>query len=223
MCLTGDGVQAGDHPQAKPVFDLDSITLIKTAKILRDKHHFLSGRKLVDPPKLFLGAAANPFVPPYDFRPLRLAKKVEAGADFIQTQYCFDMPRIREFMARIVDQGLHKCVYILVGVGPLRSARSAEWMRANVPGVVIPDNIITRLKGVPKSAQRQEGTRICVEIIEQLRELPGVRGIHIMAYRQEELVGEIIEQAGLLALRQRNSNADAEQQTSSNLQDKPVT
>lgn len=223
LCLTGDGVQAGDHPQAKSVFDMDSITLIKTAKILRDKNHFLSGRKLVSPPKLFLGAAANPFAPPYDFRPLRLAKKVQAGADFIQTQYCFDMPRIQEFMARIVDQGLHEQVYILVGVGPLRSARAAEWMRSNVPGVVIPDDIINRLKGVPKSDQRQEGTRICVDIIGQLREIPGVSGIHVMAYRQEELVREIIEKSGLLALRQLNMQVDEYQQTSNDLGYKRTT
>ncbi len=197
LCLTGDGVQAGDQPEAKPVFDLDSITLLRTACSLRDKGMFLSGRKLDVPPKLFLGAAENPFAPPYDFRPLRLKKKVEAGADFIQTQYCFDLPRLREFMARVRDLGLHEKVFILIGVGPLRSAKVAEWMRTHVPGVVIPDEVIQRLK----SGQKDEGKRLCVEIIQQVREINGVSGVHVMAYRQEELVAEIIEEAGLLPRR----------------------
>ncbi len=197
LCLTGDGVQAGDQPEAKPVFDLDSLTLLRTACTLRDKGMFLSGRKLDVPPKLFLGAAENPFAPPYDFRPLRLKKKVEAGADFIQTQYCFDLPRLREFMARVRDLGLHEKVFILIGVGPLRSAKVAEWMRTHVPGVVIPDEVVQRLK----SGQKDEGKRLCVEIIQQVREINGVSGVHVMAYRQEELVAEIIEEAGLLPRR----------------------
>jgi methylenetetrahydrofolate reductase (NADPH) len=198
LCLTGDGVQAGDQPQAKPVFDLDSISLLQTARIMRDKGHFLSGRKLEVPPRFFLGAASNPFVPPYDFRPLRLAKKIAAGADFIQTQYCFDLPRFRQFMATVTQMGLHKKAFILVGVGPLRSAKAAEWMRKNVPGVVIPDEIIRRLRGVPPERQRQEGKRICIELIQAVSQIEGVSGVHVMAYRQEELVAEIIEEAGLL-------------------------
>jgi len=199
LCLTGDGVQAGDQPEAKPVFDLDSMTLLRTACILRDKGMFLSGRKLDVPPKLFLGAAENPFAPPYDFRPLRLKKKVEAGADFIQTQYCFDVPRLREFMTRVRDLGVHERVFILIGVGPLRSAKVAEWMRTHVPGVVIPDEVIHRLK----HGQTDEGKRLCVEIIQQVREIKGVSGVHVMAYRQEELVAEIIEEAGLLPRRRQ--------------------
>ncbi len=194
LCLTGDGVQAGDQPEAKPVFDLDSMTLLRTARILRDKGEFLSGRKLEVPPRLFLGAAENPFAPPYDFRPLRLKKKVDAGADFIQTQYCYDVPRLREFMAKVRELGVDREVFILVGVGPLRTAKSAEWMRAHVPGVSIPDEIIDRMKRGGKG----EGKRLCVEIIQQIREIPGVAGVHIMAYRQEELVPEIVEDAGLL-------------------------
>jgi methylenetetrahydrofolate reductase (NADPH) len=203
LCLTGDGVQAGDQPEARPVFDLDSISLLRTARMLRDHGHFLSGRKLDSTPKFFLGAAANPFIPPYDFRPLRLAKKVEAGAEFFQTQYCFDFPRFCQFMNTVRSMGLHKQAYILVGVGPLRSAKAAEWMRSRVPGVVIPDEIIRRLKGVPSDQQRQEGKRICIEIIQQVREIDGVSGVHVMAYRQEELVAEIIEEAGLLPRRWR--------------------
>ena len=194
LCLTGDGVQAGDQPQAKPVFDLDSMTLLRTASILRDKGEFLSGRKLEVPPRLFLGAAENPFAPPYDFRPHRLKKKVDAGADFIQTQYCYDVPRLREFMAKVRELGVDQKVFILVGVGPLRTAKAAEWMRTNVPGVSIPDEIIDRMKRGGKG----EGKRLCVEIIQQVREIQGVAGVHIMAYRQEELVPEIVEEAGLL-------------------------
>jgi methylenetetrahydrofolate reductase (NADPH) len=201
LCLSGDGVQTGDQPGAKPVFDLDSISLLRTARTLRDEGHFLSGRKLDVKPRLFLGGAANPFVPPYDYRPQRLAKKVAAGADFIQTQYCYDMPRLRKFMAAICDAGINERVYILVGVGPLRSAKAAEWMRKFVPGVVIPDEVVERLKGAGKGKQKDEGKQICVEIIEQLQEIQGVCGVHVMAYRQEELVAEIIEEAGLLPRR----------------------
>ena len=205
LCLTGDGVQVGDQPDAKPVFDLDSMTLLRTARILRDESRFLSGRKLETPPSLFLGAAANPFVQPFDFRPLRLKKKVEAGADFIQTQFCFDVPRFETFMAAARDLGLPERVFILVGVGPLRSARAAEWVRSNVPGVVIPDDIIHRLKSVPPDRQGKEGKKLCVEIIQQVREIPGISGVHVMAYRQEELVAEIIEEAGLLPRRSLSS------------------
>ena len=197
LCLTGDGVGTGDHPEAKPVFDMDSITLLRTARILRDKGRFLSGRSIASPPRLFLGGASNPFVPPYDFRPLRLKKKIEAGADFIQTQYCFDLPRLSTFMERVVDMGLHERVYILVGVGPLRSARVAYWMRDNIPGVVIPDSVIKRLIGAGKRS-RTEGKRICIEIVQQIMEIPGISGVHLMAYRQEHLVPEILEEAGLL-------------------------
>jgi methylenetetrahydrofolate reductase (NADPH) len=198
LCITGDDVSVGDQPEAKRVFDFDSIHLLQTAKIMRDKGVFLSGRQLTVPPKLFLGAAANPFVAPFDWRPYRLAKKVEAGADFIQTQYCFDVPRFREFMKRVCDLGLDKKVFILPGVGPLRSERAAEFMRTKVPGVFIPDEIVERLRKTPKAQKRVEGKRICVEIIQQVREIEGVAGVHVMAYRQEELVAEIIEEAGLL-------------------------
>ena len=199
LCLTGDDVTNGDQPEAKRVFDFDSIQLLRTARIMRDEGVFLSGRKLTTPPRLFLGAAENPFAPPYDWRPLRLAKKVEAGAEFIQTQYCFDVPRLAEFMRRVRDLGLHERVFILVGVGPLRGEKAAEFMRAKVPGVYIPDEVIARLRGAPKGKQREEGKRICVEIIQQVREMPGVAGVHVMAYRQEELGAEIIDEAGGLS------------------------
>lgn len=198
LCLTGDDVTVGDQPEAKRVFDFDSIQLLRTIKIMRDEGMFLSGRKLTVPPRLFLGAAENPFVPPYDWRPLRLAKKMEAGADFIQTQYCFDLPRFRQFMAQVRDLGLHEKLFILVGVGPLRSEKTAEFMRTKVPGVIIPDAMVERLRQTPGPRKRKEGKQICIEIIQQVREIEGVAGVHVMAYRQEELVAEIIEEAGLL-------------------------
>ncbi len=198
LCLTGDDVSVGDQPQAKAVFDFDSLHLLRTARTMRDRGMFLSGRKLTVPPRLFLGAAANPFAQPYDWRPVRLAKKVQAGAQFIQTQYCYDVPRLRSFMDRVRDMGLHEKVFILVGVGPLRSDRVAEYMRNNVPGVRIPDEVVERLRKTPKERKREEGKKICVEIIEQVREIHGVAGVHVMAYRQEELVAEIIHDAGLL-------------------------
>jgi methylenetetrahydrofolate reductase (NADPH) len=204
LCLTGDGVQAGDQPEAKPVFDFDAMMLLQTVRIMRDQGRFLSGRRLDVPPRVFVGAAENPFAPPYDFRPHRLGKKAEAGAEFIQTQFCFDVPRLREFMAAVRGLGLDKRVFILVGVGPLKSARVAEWMRAQVPGVVIPDSVVHRLRGAQNQAV--EGKKVCIEIIQQVREIPGVSGVHVMAYRQEELVAEIIEEAGLFP-RRRQSEA----------------
>jgi 5,10-methylenetetrahydrofolate reductase len=200
LCLTGDGVQAGDQPGARPVFDLDSVSLLQTIRTMRDDGHFLSGRRITMPPRVFLGAAANPFVPPFDFRPEHLGKKVAAGAQFIQTQYCFDLPLLERFMARVRDQGLDERCFILVGVGPLVSARAARWMRSHVPGVHIPDAVVERLEkaGTPKAA-RAEGKALCIEMIQRARAIPGVKGVHVMAYRQEELVSEIIQSSGVLA------------------------
>lgn len=196
LCLTGDGVQTGDHPQAKPVFDLESITLLQMLRKMRDEAQFQSGRKITMPPRIFLGAAANPFRPPFDFRPLRLAKKIEAGAQFFQTQYCYDVDRLEQFMSAVRGMGLDEEAFILVGVGPLASARAAEWIRTNVPGVHIPDVVIERLAG--SENQKQEGKKICIELIQQIREIKGVSGVHVMAYRQEEMVAEIIQQSGVL-------------------------
>jgi methylenetetrahydrofolate reductase (NADPH) len=198
LCLTGDDVTVGDQPGAKRVFDLDSIQLLRTIKTMRDHGVFLSGRRLSSPPRLFLGAACNPFAPPFQFRPQRLAKKIEAGADFIQSQYCFDIPRFVAFMNAVRDLGLHERAFFLVGVGPLRSERAAEFMRRRVPGVHVPDDIVERLRKAPGPGKRAEGKRICVEIIQQVREIEGVHGVHLMAYRQEELVAEIAEEAGLI-------------------------
>jgi methylenetetrahydrofolate reductase (NADPH) len=196
LCLSGDGVQSGDHPQAKPVFDLDCMSLLEIARTMRDEMHFQSGRKIDFAPRVFLGAAANPFVPPFDWRAQRTAKKIEAGAQFIQTQYCYDVPRLRQYMQSLDDMGLLDKVFILVGVGPLRSAKAAEWMRSNVAGVHIPDAVIKRLAGAAKPAL--EGRQICIELIQEVREIKGVSGVHIMAYRQEDTVPEIVERAGIL-------------------------
>lgn len=197
LCLTGDGVQAGDHPDAKPVFDLDCISLLQTARNMRDQSQFLSGRALTEAPCIFLGAAANPFALPREFRVERLEKKVAAGANFVQTQYCFDLPIFQQYMQRVCDKGLHQRVFILAGVGPLASARAATWIRDNVPGVHIPDAIITRLSGAEK--QKQEGIKICIELMQQLKEIEGVAGVHVMAYRQEQHVAEIVAASGVLA------------------------
>lgn len=197
LCITGDDVSVGDQPETKRVFDFDSLHLLRTAQVMRDQGIFLSGRKISVPPALFLGAVENPFAPPLHWRAERLAKKAAAGADFIQTQYVFDIDVFREFMARVRDLGLLERVYILAGVGPLKSPNAAEFMRTRVPGVVIPDSLIERLKKTPHDRWRAEGIRICIELIEQIREIEGVAGIHVMAYRQEEAVVEIIRRVGL--------------------------
>jgi len=202
LCLSGDGVQNGDHPDAKPVFDLDSIALLDTLRTLRDESRFLSGRPISSPPQLFLGAAENPSSLPGELRVARLRKKIEAGAQFIQTQYCFDMPRLQEFMRRVRDAELDRKVFILPGIGPLASAGGARWIQTHVPGVHIPDEIIRRLEAAPKP--KQEGRRICVELMQQIREISGVCGIHIMAFKQEEYVAEMIAASGVKTDRQQD-------------------
>lgn len=196
LCLTGDGVGVGDQPGAKPVFDFDCMSLLRTLKTMRDEATFLSGRKLTTRPNIFLGAAANPCIPPVDWRADRLEKKISAGADFIQTNYLFDVDVFKRFMQRVCDMGLDEKVFILAGVGPLASPRAARWMRSNVPGVHIPDRVIERLEKAEEPGL--EGKKLCVELIQQIREIAGVHGVHIMAFRREHLVGEIIEESGIL-------------------------
>ncbi len=200
LCLTGDGVGAGDQPGARPVFDFDSVSLVRAIRTMRDEGVFLSGRRITRPPRLFIGAAENPCAEPRDWRPERLAKKVEAGADFIQTNYIFDLPVFEAFMARVRDLGLDRRVFILAGVGPLASARAARWMRANVPGVHIPEAVIDRLERASNPAE--EGKRLCIELIRRIRQIPGVAGVHVMAYRREHLVSEIVHASGALEGRQ---------------------
>jgi len=195
LCLTGDSVGSGDHPQAKPVFDLDSTSLLGIARGMRDRGQYASNRKLMSRPELFLGATTNPFVPSFEERALNLEKKIVAGAQFIQTQYCFDLTMMERFMKEVRAQGLDQRCHILVGVGPLPSARTAEWLTRNVPGVHVPQPIIRRL--AQAEDQKREGVRVCIEIIRSLQEMTGIRGIHLMGHKNETVLAEIIYTAGL--------------------------
>jgi 5,10-methylenetetrahydrofolate reductase len=199
LCLSGDHVSNGDHPGAKHVGDLDAVTLLAAARIMRDEGRFLSGRKLTTPPRLFLGAADNPSAPLPESRVARLAKKIEAGAQFLQTQYCFDLDRLERYMAMVRDAGLAGRARILVGVGPIASAKTARWLRTRVPGVHIPDAIVERLERAERP--REEGKRICIELIRRIREIPGVAGVHVMAPKQDHLVPEIVAESGVLGAR----------------------
>jgi 5,10-methylenetetrahydrofolate reductase len=196
LCLSGDHQKFGNHPTAKGVFDIDSIQLIQTMKQMRDEKKFLCGEDISGEVPMYIGAAANPFADPFEFRVKRLAKKVKAGADFIQTQAVYDMPRFAKYMEMVCDQGLDKQVHILAGVIPIRAVGMARYMRDYVSGVTVPDEIITRLEQAEKA--KEEGLKIILEIIEQLKEIPGVHGIHIMAVGWEDIVPELVEKAGLL-------------------------
>ncbi len=199
LCLSGDHQQFGDHPNAKGVFDIDSIQLISTVKRLRDEGKFLSGAEVDGVPKdMFIGAAANPFADPLEWRIYRLEKKVLAGAQFIQTQCIYNMKRMREWIKQANDMGLTEKVYILAGITPMKSVGMAKYMQSKVPGMDVPDEIIKRLQGVPKKEQAKEGIKIACEMIQELRETKGIAGIHLMAIEWEHRVPEIVEQAGLL-------------------------
>jgi len=197
LCLGGDHGRWGDHPQAKNVFDLDSTHLIRIARNMVEQACLDNGKTISPVPQFFIGAAANPFAPPYDYRPYRLAKKVAAGARFIQTQLIFNLERFQEYMAKVCELGLHERVYIMAGVGPLKSVRQAEFMATQVPGMDVPAKLVERMAKTPRAAQPEEGIRICCEIIEQVREIPGVAGVHIMAVHWAEAVPEIVKRAGL--------------------------
>lgn len=199
LCLTGDHMIGGDHPQAKPVYDIDSTQLVALATILAREGRYLSGRPIKPPPDLFPGAAENPFAPPYEFRPRRLGKKIEAGARFVQTQIVFNVDRFAEFMGRVRDLGLDRRVPILAGVAPIRSAKAAVHMRDNVPGMEVPDRLIRRMEqaGEKKARREEEGIQVCVEIIEDLRKIPGLAGFHLMPIMWEQAVAEISRRARL--------------------------
>jgi methylenetetrahydrofolate reductase (NADH) len=196
LCLTGDHVTNGDHPGAKHVGDLDSVTLLATARRMRDAGEYLSGRKLANAPRLFLGAADNPFVGAPEVRVARLRRKIAAGAQFVQTQYCFDVEALDHYMALVRSEGLHELVSIIVGVGPVASAKTARWLRANVPGVHIPDAVIARLERA--ADPREESRRLCIELVRGIRSIPGIAGVHIMAFRQERMVRSIVRESGAL-------------------------
>jgi len=198
LCLSGDHQKFGNHPTAKNVFDLDSIQLIQTVKRMRDEHKVLGGDEIEGPPQMFIGAAANPFADPFEYRVIRLAKKVAAGADFIQTQCIYDMDKFERFMQMVRDRGLHKKVHILAGVTPLKSVGMARYMKEKVAGMEVPDEIINRMKSAGKEKAKEEGLNICVEQIHRLRQVEGVHGIHLMAIEWEDVVHTIVERAGLL-------------------------
>ncbi len=199
LCLTGDHQKFGDHPMAKGVFDIDSIQLIQMVKILRDEKKFQSGQELkASEPRFFIGAAENPFADPFKYRAVRLAKKVVAGADFIQTQIIYNVNKFKEWMKMVTDMGLHEKVFILAGVAPLKSAGMAKHMKYNVPGMDVPDEVMNRMTAASAAKKgKEEGIKICLEVIEQVREVKGVAGVHIMAVEWEEAVPEIVRQARL--------------------------
>jgi methylenetetrahydrofolate reductase (NADPH) len=197
LCLSGDHQQFGDSPQGQNVFDLDSMQLIQTVRYMRDEGKFLGGDEIEKPPRMFVGAAANPFADPFEIRVRRLAKKVAAGVEFIQTQCIYNLEKFELWMKQARDRGLHERVYILAGVTPLKSAGMAKYMKNRVPGMDVPDEVVARMSGVPKEKQAEEGINICVESIQRLKEVEGVRGFHVMAIEWEEKVPEIVERAGL--------------------------
>lgn len=198
LCLSGDHHSFGNQPQAAGVFDLDSIQFLQTVKTMRDEGHILGGEPLTSPPDLFIGAAANPFADPMSFRVVRLAKKIKAGADFIQTQCIYNLERFEAWMTMAGDRGLLDRVAILGGVTPLKSAGMARYMKNRVSGMDIPDEVLNRMEKTPKEKQREEGITICVETVERLKEIPGVKGVHVMAIEWEEAVEEILARSGLL-------------------------
>jgi methylenetetrahydrofolate reductase (NADPH) len=198
LCLSGDHQKFGNHPDAKNVFDIDSMQLIYTVKTMRDEGKFLNGQDLDVPPKLFIGAASNPFAEPFEFRVHRLAKKIAAGADFIQTQCIYNMEKFREFMKRAVDMGLHEKCYILAGVTPMKSVGMARYMSSAVPGMDVPNSLVKRLQGAGKGKVAEEGIKFALEQIEEFKEMEGIAGVHLMAIEWEHKVPEIAERAGVL-------------------------
>lgn len=196
LALSGDHQRFGNHPMAKNVYDLDSLHLLQTLAIMRDEGKFQSGDTFQGQLPLFVGAAANPYGDPFEFRVFRLAKKIRAGAEFIQTQAVFNVPKFAEYMRLVCEMGLDKKAYILAGVIPMKSVGMARYMRDYVAGVDVPTELVTRMENAKDS--KEEGVKICLEIIEQLVAMPGVHGIHIMAVGWEEIVPTIVQEAHLL-------------------------
>jgi methylenetetrahydrofolate reductase (NADH) len=198
LCLSGDHQRFGNHPEAKNVYDIDSMQLISLAKTMRDEGKFLNGEDIDVPPKLFIGAACNPFADPFEYRVHRLAKKIKAGADFIQTQCIYNMDKFRRFMKMAVDMGLTEKCSILAGVTPLKSVGMAQYMAKQVPGMDVRAELIDRLKGAGKGKVAEEGIKIAIEQIEEFKEMEGVAGVHLMAIEWEHRVAEIAERAKML-------------------------
>ncbi len=197
LCLTGDHQTFGSQPDAMNVFDIDSINLLNMTRTMKTDGKDMSGFDLSSPPQMFIGAAANPFADPFEYRVIRLAKKIDAGAQFIQTQCVYNLDRFREWIRLAREQGLTEKAHILAGVTPLKSEGMARYMAKRVAGMEVPDPVIKRMAGVPKKSAAAEGLKICLETIAELREMPGVHGVHIMAIEWEETVGRIVKDAGL--------------------------
>lgn len=198
LCLTGDHQKFGDHPSARGVYDIDSVQLIKIVKDMRDEKKLQSNEELKVEPRFFIGAAENPFADPFGYRAFRLAKKIRAGADFIQTQIIFNVDKFEAWMKQVCKMGLHKKTYILAGVAPIKSLGMARYMKNHVPGMDVPDEIIKRMQSAKKGTVKAEGINICIDIIERVKKIEGVSGVHIMAIEWEEAIPEIVERAGLL-------------------------
>lgn len=198
LCLSGDHPHFGDHPMAANVYDLDSVQLIQAVVKMRDEGKFQGGKDIDNPPRMFVGAAANPFADPFELRVMRLAKKVRAGVDFIQTQCIYNLDKFEKWMEGVRERGLHEKVHILAGITPMKSAGMARYMKNRVPGMDVPDEVVKRMESVPKEKQPEEGIRIAVESIQRLKAVKGVSGFHIMAIEWEEKVPEIVERAGML-------------------------
>ena len=217
LCLTGDHQTFGNHPTAKNVFDIDSLQMVQAVSEMRDKGIFMNGEEIKDcPPQFFVGAAAAPFADPLDFRPYRLGKKINAGANFIQTQLVYDIPAFEKYMEKVRELGLHQRAFILAGVGPLKSVGMAKYMKNKVPGILVPDEIIAQMteagapwagkklsemtkeeKAARSKAWKKKGIEICIDLIKQLQQIEGVAGVHLMAIEWEEAVKPIVEGAGL--------------------------
>lgn len=206
LMLSGDHPRFGDHPDAMPVFDLDSVQLVWTARLMRDHGRLLSGKPVNPPPQWLIGAVENPFAPPLRFRAQRLGKKVAAGADFVQTQFVFDLDIFGQWMREVTDLGLDSRCGVIAGVGPIRTVRAMEFMQTKVPGIHIPEEVVRRIRGVTSDRVAAEGMQLCVDTIQQLRETAGVAGVHVMAFGQEHLIPELLERAGISA---RNGTAKA--------------
>jgi methylenetetrahydrofolate reductase (NADPH) len=197
LCLSGDHQSFGDSSKGQNVHDLDSMQLLQTVRLMRDEGKFLGGDDIKRPPQMFAGAAANPFADPFEIRVARLAKKVAAGAEFIQTQCIYNLDKFEEWMKGVRDRGLHEKTAIMAGLTPMKSAGMARYMKNRVPGMDVPDEVVKRLADTPKEKQAEEGIKICIESIQRLKEVEGVRGFHIMAIEWEEKVPGIVEAAGL--------------------------
>jgi methylenetetrahydrofolate reductase (NADPH) len=197
LCLSGDHNSFGDCPQGQNVHDIDSMQLAQMVRQMRDEGKFISGDDLDGSPKMFVGAAANPFADPFEIRVPRLAKKIAAGVEFVQTQCIYNLDKFEEWMKGVVDRGLHEKCYIMAGLTPMKSVGMTKYMQKRVPGMDVPDEVIARLQGVEKGKQAEEGIKMCIESIERLKEVEGVKGFHIMAIEWEEKVPEIVEATGL--------------------------